>query len=252
MAAHPVIYVVAVGAGVAAGFINTLAGSGSFLTLPALIWLGLPAQIANATNRVGILLASMVALRTFPSDFGLPRRELLRLFVPSTLGALLGAQIAIDLDPRRMEIAIGVLMLGMLALLLAQPNRFLVEQGTTPRAGGAANALWFFLIGIYGGFIQAGVGIFLLGALVLSVRLPLKRANVVKLALVLVFTLPAFALFVAQDQVDWPIGLLMAAGQGVGAFVAARFASRHAQADRWIHRLLIAVLSITGLKLLLT
>ena len=87
-------------AGVAAGFINTLAGSGSFLTLPALLWLGLPPQVANATNRVGIVFASIVALRTFPSDHGLTRAGLGYLMACSAAGALLGAQIAVDLDPR--------------------------------------------------------------------------------------------------------------------------------------------------------
>ena len=242
---------VALVAGAAAGFINTLAGSGSFLTLPALLWLGLPPQVANATNRVGILVASVVALRTFPSDHGLSRRGLLFLTVTSSAGALVGAQIAVDLDPTVMERVIGVLMLVMLALILARPRRFLVDPDQPPIEGGVGAGVAFFAIGVYGGFIQAGVGIFLLAGLVMSVRLPLRRANAVKVLLVLVFTVPAFVLFVLHDQVRWGIGLWMAIGQAAGAYVAARFAGDQPRADVWIRRLLVVVLAATSARLLL-
>lgn len=242
-------YLIAAVAGIAAGFLNTLAGSGSFLTLPALVWLGLPTQIANATNRVGILIAAVVAARSFPKDFGLPRPDLVRLLVPCSLGALLGAIAAAKLDPRAMDHVVGVLMLAMLVVIVARRGRSAPPEGPIGPRG--AKTFWIFLaIGAYGGFIQAGVGIFLLAGLVSNVRLPLRRANAVKLLLVLVFTIPAVLIFIHEDQIRWRIGLWMALGQSVGAWAAARFASSSPRADLWIHRVLIVVLAATSLRLL--
>lgn len=242
--------VIATLAGVAAGFVNTLAGSGSFLTLPALIWLGLPSQIANATNRVGILIAAVVAVRTFPRGFGLPRRDLLRLSVPCCVGAVAGAMAAARMDPRALDFAIGLLMLAMLGVLLFDPARFLEERGDPADPRGLKTWLAFFLCGAYGGFIQAGVGIFLLFALVLSVGLPLRRANAVKLLLVLIFTVPAFCVFALEGQVRWGIGLLLAGGQSLGAVLAARFASKSTRANHWIRWILVVVLAATAARLL--
>lgn len=243
--------IVAVVAGVVAGFVNTLAGSGSFLTLPALVWLGLPTQAANATNRVGILIAAIVAVRSFPEGYGLPRGDLGRLLVPCSLGALLGAVVAARLDPRAMDVVVGLLMLAMLALILLRPDLARGANDGPPRTRGAGPFVTFLAIGAYGGFIQAGVGLFLLAGLVAQVGLSLRRANAVKLVLVLVFTVPAFAVFALEGQIVWSLGLLMAAGQALGAWLAARFATRSPRADQWIRRLLVVVLTVTAARLLL-
>lgn len=249
MNADLVAYLIAVVAGVAAGFINTLAGSGSFLTLPALVWLGLPTQVANATNRVGILIAAIVALRAFPKDFGLPRGDLTKLFIPCSIGAAIGAIIAARMDPRTMDQAVGVLMLLMLAVILWKRGKTAPPPGPVGPRG--SSSFWIFLgIGAYGGFIQAGVGIFLLAGLVSNIRLPLRRANAVKLLLVLVFTVPAFLIFLYEGQIRWGLGLLMAAGQALGAWIAARFAGSNPNADAWIQRLLVIVLIATSIRLL--
>jgi len=249
MIADLIAYLIALVAGVAAGFINTLAGSGSFLTLPALVWLGLPTQVANATNRVGILIAAIVASRSFPKDFGLPRSDLTRLFIPCSIGAAIGAIVAARMDPRAMDQTVGVLMLIMLIFILWKRGKTAPPSGSVGPRG--ATTFWIFLgIGIYGGFIQAGVGIFLLAGLVSNIRLPLRRANAVKLLLVLVFTIPAFLIFVYEGQIRWGIGLFMAVGQALGAWIAARFASSSPSADVWIQRLLVVVLTATSLRLL--
>ena len=203
--AYPLI----LAAGFAAGAINTIAGSGSLLTLPLLIFLGLPAGLANGTNRVAILLQNVVGVSSYRQQGVLDGRGGLWLSLPAIVGALLGAQIAVDLDEALLRRTIGVIMVIMLLVVLLKPQRWL--QGQQQRLEGAPGPLaWavFFVIGLYGGFIQAGVGVFLLAGLVLVVGYDVVRANAVKVLIVLFFTVFALAVFVRNQQVDWAIGLM--------------------------------------------
>jgi len=236
--------------GAVAGFVNTLAGSGSFLTLPALILLGLPANVANATNRIGVLLAAIVSVGTFRAHDGFPRVRLTWLVLPACVGAAAGAALAARMDPDRFDPILAVLMLAMLAMTLLNPGRWLRDKDA-PAAGSArlSTVVVFFVIGVYGGFIQAGAGLFLLTALALNVGVRLAKANAVKNLIVLLFTLPAVLIFALSGLVEWRLGLLLAAGQMVGAWIAAHFAIRSPRADLWIRRLLIVVLSLTAAKL---
>ncbi len=213
--------------GFVAGFVNTLAGSGSLITLPILILLGLPANVANGTNRVGVLLQNIVAVATFRNRGVLEVKSSLGLVAPSVLGAIAGAQLAVDLDEALLRRTIGALMLVMIIVMLVNPDRWLREHATGDRGRAWINWPVFFAIGAYGGFIQAGVGIFLMAGLVLGAGYNLVGANVVKNLIVLIFTAGALAVFVWNDQVSWGLGLLLAAGQGVGAWVAAHMAVKH-------------------------
>jgi uncharacterized membrane protein YfcA len=219
--------------GVAAGFINTLAGSGSLLTLPMLIFLGLPANSANATNRVGVLLQNIVAVWTFRKHGALDAAGTLPISLAAVAGSLLGAALAVNLDEALLRRIIGALMLVMLVVMLVKPERWLAAAG--PR-----RPLWiemplFFALGVYGGFIQAGIGIFLLAALVLGAGFNLVTANGVKNLIVLIVTAVALAIFMWHGQIEWMLGLTLGAGQAVGAWLAARLAvKRGAEFVRWV------------------
>src|SRR5436190_14215480 len=115
-------------AGVAAGFINTLAGSGSLLTLPMLILLGLPANIANGTNRVGVTMQNIVAVATFRRHGALPLAGSWRLIVPSVVGGVVGALLAVDLDKELLQHTIAVLMLVLIAVMLLKPERWIAKH----------------------------------------------------------------------------------------------------------------------------
>jgi uncharacterized membrane protein YfcA len=235
-------------AGMLAGAVNTLSGGGSYLVLPMLLGLGLDGHTANATNRVGVLIQNLVGIGTFVREKRFPAPSLKRFALPALLGAIAGASLAVRLDPRTFDVALGALMLLMFGLVLARPERFLREP--KPANDSRPRTVFFmFLVGVHGGFIQAGVGILLLAVLVLDVGLDLVRANAAKLALVLIMTAPALIVFGVADQVDWNLGVLLAIGQSFGAFAAARFASRKADADVWIRRLLLVVLPATTVKL---
>jgi uncharacterized membrane protein YfcA len=230
-----------------AGFINTLAGSGSLITLPLLILLGLPANVANATNRVGVLMQNVVAVATFRRRGALDLTGSWKLIVTTVLGSILGAALAVDLDEAMLRRMIGGLMLVLLAVMLFNPERWLAEHTTRREPRLLIEIPLFFVIGIYGGFIQVSVGLFLIAGLVLGAGYNLVGANAMKNLLVLIFTAAALVVFVVNDQVDWMIGLLLGAGQSLGAWVAARTAIKHgAVFVRWTV-IVIVVLSAVAL-----
>ncbi len=238
-------------AGVFTGIINTLAGSGSLITLPLFIFIcGLPAPVANGTNRIGVLFQSWVGLRGFHQTGLTDYNGATWLVVPTLIGAVVGALIAVDLNEQLMNQVIGLLMVFMLGVLLINPKRWLQESTAEPnRNRHPATMLVFFLIGVYGGFIQAGVGVFLLAGLVLVSRYSLGSGNGVKLLIVFCFGIPALAIFFFYNQVHVGFGLAMAVFQAIGAWMAVRFVARVPNANVWIHRLLIVIVAVSALKM---
>ncbi|HOC37037.1 MAG TPA: sulfite exporter TauE/SafE family protein [Tenuifilaceae bacterium] len=244
------IYLLVVLAGVAAGFINTLAGSGSLLTLPLLIFIGLPANVANGTNRIGILMQSMVAVGRFKQKKVFEWSDGLWLTIPAGLGAVLGALVAVDLNEVLMNRIIGILLVFMFFLLLFEPEKWLKPKNPDSRIRFTPfRFIVFFVIGIYGGFIQAGVGFFLLAGLVLGAGMDLVRSNALKVLITMVFTILALVVFIINGQVDFKLGIIMGIGNMIGAWIATSVALKHgASFIRWV--LLICVLAF-GLKLLI-
>lgn len=246
------VYLLAIFAGALAGVINTLAGSGSLVTLPMLVFLGLPADVANGTNRVGVLLQNVVGISIFRRSGSFQPTFSRWLIATSIVGALLGAWIATVLDKSAMEIAIGIVMVIMLVVLVTNPKRWLREQSlVSADRPGWLSLLLYFVIGIYGGFIQAGVGVLLLSALVLVSGYTLNHANMIKLMIVLLMAIISLPLFVLNNQIDWGIGGLMAVGQGIGAWLAANYATRVPNANVWVRRLLIVIVLISIARFLL-
>ena len=235
--------------GVAAGFINTIAGSGSLITLPLLIYAGLPAPIANGSNRVAVLAQSLVAVQSFRGGGVLDIRKSLPLIIPAALGALLGAQIAVTMDEVLLRRAIGGLMIAMLIITVLRARGWgaVAAQSRKPVAVGWQSVL-FFAIGVYGGFIQAGVGVLLLMAILLATPLELIAGNATKNLIVLVFTVFALAVFVYNRQVDWGAGLVLSIGNSIGAWLGARLSLKHGAP--LVHALLIVVVVASAADLL--
>ena len=240
LAAVPVI-------GIVAGFINTLAGSGSLLTLPLLILLGLPANVANGTNRVGVTMQNIAAVATFRKHGALPLAGSWQLIVPSVAGGIVGAMLAVDLDEQVLRKTIAVLMVVLITVMLLKPERWLAGRVGPRQPRLLVEVPVFFAIGVYGGFLQVSVGLFLLVALVLAAGFELVGANAMKNLIVLLFTAAALLVFVFNDQVEWTLGLLLGAGQSVGGWAAAHFAvKRGAEFVRWAV-IVISVISAVAL-----
>ena len=224
-------------AGFFAGFINTIAGGGSMLTLPAFMILGLPADTANATNRVGILLQSIAGMRGFHKAGKLAPSTIVPTLMPTLVGALLGSLLASYLPVTWLKPTLLATMLAMAAIMLVQPSVVAPPAGTvahTLRERPLA-AFGLFIAGFYGGFIQAGVGFLLIAAVAGGLRYDLVRANALKVAITAALTVIALVVFIARDQVMWIPGLVMAVGTVVGATVSVRFAIKVPQAVlKWV------------------
>jgi hypothetical protein len=218
-------YILIIGAGILAGFINTLAGSGSLLTLPLLIFIGLPPVVANGTNRIAIMLQSFVGSYGLRKQRSLDLKALLWLGIPSVVGSVAGALIALSIDNSMMERIVGYVMAVMFFVVLLKPDVWLKEkQGRELKGPAWLNLILFFLIGVYGGFVQAGVGFFLLGGLVLASGLDLVRANAIKNLLVFLYTPFALAVYIIGHQVDYKAGLVLSLGSMTGAWLGTKSA----------------------------
>ncbi len=224
-------------AGLVGGFINTLAGGGSMLTLPALMMLGMPADLANATNRIGVLLQSVTGVRGFREAGRLDSGAVMPVLMPSLAGALVGALAASVLPVWLLKPTLLSCMVGMALVMLIFPTAVAPPRGTRARTlreqplAGAG----IFLAGLYGGFVQAGVGFILIAALAGGLRYDLVRTNALKLVCTGAFSLVALIVFAVQGQVLWIPGLILALGMVVGAMISVRFAITVPQSTlKWI------------------
>jgi uncharacterized membrane protein YfcA len=243
------MYILVVLAGLVAGFINTLAGSGSLITLPLLMFLGLPANLANGTNRVSILLQSLVGSAGFLKQKQLDMKAGIRLAIPMVLGSVAGALFALELNDRMMTRAIGFLLIVMFFLVLLKPEVWLHgKQSEKSLKINGLTIIIFFIIGFYGGFIQAGVGFFLLGGLVMGVGFDLIKANALKNLLVFLYTPFALAVFIFNHQVDYKAGLILAIGSMLGAWLATKVAVKRGTV--FVRYVLLAAILGSAIKLI--
>lgn len=243
------IYPAVILVGIVAGFINTLAGSGSLLTLPLLMFLGLPANVANGTNRIAIFLQNVVGVGSYRQQKVFSYSEGVWLAIPATAGSLIGSLLAVNFNERIMSLFIGGLLVFMFFMILLKPERWLKEKaGKIDGKPRFWPIVIFFFIGIYGGFIQAGVGFFLLAGLVLGVGVDLLKANALKVFIVLAYTSVALLIFFINDLVDIKMGLILAVGNMIGAWIGTR--SAVTGGPKFIRVILLVAICISALKLL--
>jgi uncharacterized membrane protein YfcA len=241
------LYPILIAAGILTGFINTLAGSGSLITLPLLMFMGLPANVANGTNRIGIFLQSAVGAASFRHNKVFEYREGLWLALPATAGSLIGAIAAVKISGRTMEIIIGCLMIFMFFIVLYKPEKWISDKaGTLDGRPKLWQLVIFFFIGLYGGFIQAGVGFILLAGLVFGAGVNLTKANALKVFIVFVYTAVALVVFVVNKQVDYLAGCVLASGSMLGAWLATKFAIKNG--PRIVRIILLVIILISALK----
>ncbi|MGB0255153.1 MAG: sulfite exporter TauE/SafE family protein [Flavobacteriaceae bacterium] len=211
-------------AGVFAGFINTMAGGGSLLTLPLLIFLGLPSATANGTNRIAILVATTSAILGFRSKKINSFPLSLYLGITALLGALIGARIAVDIDGLLFNKILAVIMIVVVMLMVFKPH-YTTEQ-LVPKTSGKT-LVWsmvaFFFIGIYGGFINAGIGFIMMLFLNYVNRMDLVRVNATKVSVALIYTTGALATFALSGNIEWKYGIALASGNAAGAYFASRY-----------------------------
>lgn len=242
----PLDVVILFAVGLVAGTMNVMAGGGSTLTLPALLFMGLDGATANGTNRVAILLQNIFAVESFRRRKMSRLRESAALGLVTLPGAILGALFALRVGDLWFQRILGLVMIGVVAsMLLPRPTR---REATDAPARSPWIYPALFGIGFYGGFIQVGVGFLIMAALYHLLRLDLVRVNMHKVAIVLIYTIPAILVFAWSGNVDWPLGLSLAAGNALGGWWAAHFSVKGG--ERILRPVMIVAVLVIALRLL--
>jgi len=235
--------------GFISGFLNTVAGGGSLITLPVLIFLGLPGSVANATNRVAILSQNIFAVTGFNSKgIQLPFPYSLYLGLASLVGGFMGAKLAVDIDDVLFNRILAVIMILVVISIVFEPR---VKKINRPERLGKAHQVMgiiaFFFLGIYGGFIQAGIGFLVIAVLTNINHLSLVKTNYVKVFAAIVYTGISVLVFALEDKIIWITGLTLAIGQGFGGWYASRWSVD--KGEVWIKRVMVLAVIILAVKL---
>jgi len=239
-------YVIAVLGSALAGGINTLAGNGSVITLSILTeWVGLPGNVANASNRLGVFTQSVAGGFVFYKqgklDFGKSRD----FIILTSIGSIAGTWAAVVVSSEQFMNVFRVLMVLMLFVILFKPERWLRQTDSNFRLPGWLMVILFLALGFYGGFIQMGMGVFFLAIMVLGARYSIIEANAVKIIIVAIYTFIAILIFEWRGLINWQAGLLMAVGQSAGGYFTAVFAAKYPKADVWAHRVLVVIVILS-------
>lgn len=234
------------GVGLFTGVINTLAGGGSLITLPLFIFMGLPSSEANATNRIGVFLQSLVAVGGFKSKGVSVFPYAFYVSITAVIGCIIGAYFAIDIKGPLFNKILAVVMVIVIILTVLKP--YLAHKGTleifTPRRK-LLTIILFFFVGLYGGFIQAGVGFLIIATLTGVHGFNMAKTNSIKSFVIVCYTLVALGIFWWEDQIRWDYGLTLAAGNSAGGWIASRWSV--GKDDKWIR--LILIVTVVGLAI---
>ncbi len=232
-----------------AGFVNTLASSGSAITLPLLVFLGIPPSVANGTNRLSVLAGSLTSMLTFHRSGTIPWSHALRIALPTTIGAAVGAGIASILSSNQIHLVVIFAVILAFILILTRSKQILRNPTGTIQPLNSRQILVFFLIGIWTGFIVLDSATYMLLALVMMVGYDLLVANAIKSVLLLITSVTAIGIFWFQAEIDWTAGMLLTVGSLFGGWLGAKFAMKP-WAKIWVYRLLILLISLEIIQLI--
>lgn len=236
--------------GIIAGLLNVLAGGGSLLTLPLLIFLGLPPAVANGTNRIAIFMQSLFAIQGFHKRGYLPLELALLCTPAAVVGSFVGAELAINIDDQLFKRLLALIMVGLLLFTALDPmKRFGSKNVVFNLQRKLVLFISFFGVGLYGGFVQVGVGFLIIAALLLH-GLDLVRINAVKVFVVFAYTIIALGIFVYHGQVNYQLGIALAAGNSIGGIIAPKLAIE--KGHDWIKKVVTVTILIFAAKLFLS
>lgn len=207
--------------GVATGFLNVMAGGGSMLSVPIMIFLGVPGTIANGTNRIAILPQNVAAVWAFArkgfSNFKLS----LSLAICTLPGTLVGATLAARVPNDQFNLLLAIIMLVVLVVMALPQAKTLEHHQKPSQKRLIAGHLLMVLIGFWGGFIHIGVGFLLMPALNRVMQLDLVTTNAHKVFIVFFYTVVALAVFASQLELIWKYGIALGVGTWTGGWIAA-------------------------------
>ncbi len=224
-------------AGIFSGFANTVAGGGSLVSLPVMIFLGLPAGIANGTNRVALFAQNIFAIAGFKSKGVSAYPYSLYLGISALIGAGIGAKLSADLDDLVFQRILAIVMIAVVILTLFNPAKTGMVTERLGRKHTIIGIITFFFIGIYGGFIQVGIGFIMIAALTHINHFSLVKTNSAKVFVAFIYITSTIAVFAWEGKINWQFGLTLAIGNSIGGWFASRWSVD--KGDVWIKRVLV-------------
>ena len=234
--------------GIVAGWLNVMAGGGSLLTVPVMLFMGVPGPVANGTNRIAILAQNVTAVATFRRRGFADFRLSISLAAAAAVGALGGASLGVRLEGEWFDRVLALVMIGVMVLMATGQDRVKPVGGDARPKNLLLGHLLMVGAGFWGGFIQIGVGFILMPILHRVMGLDLVRVNMHKVFVVLVYTVVALAVFASQLELLWWTGIGLAVGNSIGGWLGAHTTVSHGEA--LIRRVLYLALSAFIVKLL--
>lgn len=236
-----------IAAGIFAGFINTIAGGGSLLTLPLMIFLGLPSAEANASNRVAIFMQNIFSVAGFKSKGVAVFPFALWVAIPAVVGAIIGSKIAVDISGELFNKILAVIMLLVMGITIFKPKMEIDGVELLDKKRVWISVVIFFFVGVYGGFIQAGIGFLMIAALTSVHHFGMAKTNSIKVFVALTYTVSALVVFYLSGKIRWDFGLTLAVGNATGAWIASRWSV--GVSDKIIRMILLVMVIVLSVKL---
>ena len=233
--------------GIIAGFINTVAGGGSLLTLPILIFMGLPSNIANGTNRIAIFMQNIFSISGYKSRGISDFKYSSWLSVSALIGSIIGAKIAININEDMFNKILSIVIIIVVLTIIYNKKRFYINSENISIEKKIISVIMFFFIGIYGGFIHAGVGFLILSILSNYNGIQLSKANSIKVFVVFVYTFFALIVFIMENKINWILGINLGIGNSIGGWIASRWS--YNKPDKIIKIFIIISSAIMAIKL---
>lgn len=218
------IVVVLVISGILVGFINTLAGGATIISMTTFMALGMPIAVANGTNRIAVVLQNLTSSANFFKKNLLDVRMGLKLSVPAIVGNIVGSQLAVTINEDVFRICLAVVLTAILGFMVLSTDKRLKGDGNSNFRVRPIHYFWFLLIGFYGGYVYVGLGYLILAVTIASMRLDIVTSNALKGFVVLVSTPFSLAVFIYNNDVNYVYGLVHALGNIIGAYFASQYA----------------------------
>lgn len=220
------VYITLIISGLVVGFINTLAAGATVISMTVFMVLGVPIIEASGTNRIAVLLQNLTASFTFKKNNLLDVRSAMKFAVPILLGVIIGAQFSMNVSDEVFRICFSCGLVLMSLLLFINPEKWVMEGVTKTKPLNTRSFIMLMVAGFYGGSIYVGVGYFFIAIFVLLMGYDIIRANALKSFMAFATTPFSLVIFIYYGQVNYEYGLIHACGNIVGAFIAARYASK--------------------------
>ena len=241
-------YIILFLVGIVVGFVNVMAGGGSLLSIPIMLFMGVPGPVANGTNRIAIIVQMATAVVAFfrkgYSDFKLS----LSLALAALPGAIAGAYVGTGLEGIWFNRIVAIITLVVMLVMATQKDEGAYSGAPAQKPRLLLAHILMFFVGLYGGFIQIGIGFLFLPILNRTLGLDLVRVNMHKTFIISFYTTAALIVFAWQVEIFWILGICLAAGTSIGAWLSAQL--QVSRGEKIIRVVLNTVLVLIIIRLL--